>query len=307
MSTENRNPTHGKNPWLARPRAYENETVTVEQAAAQVPDTFTRDVILSQVIDEPGKGTNNPPTREIRTRLHSADAITLGLHLVENGISAEKRNAKDGEGGQRPPYFEHPDGHADRRMPEDFARTNLRLLDAVLARIEDWQAANPQQADYRVTGALAESRKLRTYLQYLCDDTTPDQDAARRQLHADGFFASGYDPAHRPTGDAPYDPDYRPEGEPGALTGHAATDARPVDTRVPRVGATGNYYDTVTHYVTVKVADVTDTAVQLTVTGKEADDYPDGITAPRSEVGTWLVLFSPKDWRSTKDDDPTDD
>lgn len=281
--SDNRSPSPNKNAWIARPRAYENETVNVEQAAALVPDGFTRDVILSQVIDEPGKGGTNPPRREIRTRLHSADAITLGLHLVENGISAEQRNAEDGTGAQRTPFFDHPAGHDDRRMPEDFARANLRLLEAVLHRVQHWQDTHPNVADYRVTGALDEGRKIRSYLQYLADDITPDLDAARRQLKADGFFSQEDD------------------GEPGALTGHAETDARPASRRVPRLTAPGQYYVTATRSIPVTVTDVSTTEVDLVVRGDDAGDYPDGITVPRSELGTWLTLDNPRDWVTTDD------
>lgn len=282
--TENRTPSPGKNAWIAAPRAYENETVSVESAAANVDDGFTRDVVLSQVIDEPGKGGRKPPRREIRTRLHSADAITLGLHLVENGVNAEQRNAEEGAGAQRTPFFEHPEGHDERRMPEDFARTNLRLLEAVLGRVQHWQDTHPDVADYRVTGVLDEGRKIHSYLQYLADDTTPDLAAARRQLHADGFFSREDD------------------GEPGALTGHAETDARPASRRVPRLTAPGKYYVTATRAVPVTVTDVSTTEVDLIVTGDEAGDYPDGITVPRSELGTWLALDNPRDWVTTDDD-----
>lgn len=286
MTTENRTPTPGKNPWLARPRPYENETVSVNRGPAHTDHGYTRDVYLSQVIDEPGKGTRNPPRREILTRLHSADSITLGLHLVENGVYAEQRNAADGEGGERETYFEHPEGHDERRMPEDFARTNLRLLEAVLSRVQHWQETHPDVADYRVTGVLDEGRKIHSYLQYLADDTTPDQDAARRQLHAQGFFSREDD------------------GEPGALTGHAATDARPASRRVPRVTATGKYYVTATRAVPVTVTDVTTTEVDLIVRGDEATDYPDGITIPRRELGTWLTLDNPRDWVTTEPTTP---
>jgi hypothetical protein len=284
MADDNRTPTPGKNPWMARPRTYENETVSVARGPAHTEHGYTRDVYLSQVINEPGKGGTNPPRREIVTRLHSDDAITLGLHLVENGISAERRNAADGEGGEREPFFEHPEGHGERRMPEDFARTNLRLLEAVLARVQDWQDANPNTIDYRVTGALDEGRKVRAYLKYLADDTTPDADAARRELAAKGMYES----AHYGQ-------------EPGALTGHAETDARPVSRRVPRITAPGKYYVTATLSVPVTVVDVTATDVELVVRGDHAGDYPDGITAPRAELGTWLTLDNPRDWTTTDD------
>jgi len=276
--TENRSPSPGKNAWLARPRAYENETVSVNRGPAHTEHGYTRDVYVSQVIDEPGKGGKNPPRREIVTRLHSADAITLGLHLVENGVFAEQRNAEEGAGGEREPFFEHPAGHDERRMEEDFARTNLRLLEAVLGRVQHWQDTHPDVADYRVTGVLDEGRKIRSYLRYLADDTTPDLAAARRQLHEDGFFAREDD------------------GEPGALTGHAETDARPASRRVPRLAAPGQYYVTATRAVPVTVTDVSTTNVDLVVRGDEASDYPDGITVPRTELGTWLVLDKPGDW-----------
>lgn len=284
MSSDNRTPTPGKNAWLARPRSYENETVSVERGPAHTEHGFTRDVYLSQVIDEPGKGGKNPARREIVTRLHSDDAITLGLHLVENGINAEERNADEGQGGEREPYFEHPAGHDERRMPEDFARTNHRLVDAVLTRLKDWQDTHPDVSDYRVTGAIQELTKARSYLRFLADDTTPDTDAARRELAASGFFGEEED------------------GEPGALTGHAATDARRASRRVPRIAAPGKYYVTATRAVPVTVTDVTATEVDLVVTGDEAADYPDGITVPRRELGTWLTLDNPRrDWVTTDD------
>jgi hypothetical protein len=264
---------------VARPRTYENEAVTVARGAADTPHGYTRDVYLSQVIDEPGKGRSNPPRREIVTRLHSSDAITLGLHLVENGVNCEHRNAEEGQGGERQPYFEHPQGHDERRMPEDFARTNLRLVEAVMARLQSWQDAHLDVSDYRVTGALSEAAKLRSYLRYLADDTTPDLDAARRELIASGFF----------------------EGEPdsGALTGHVLTDARPVPRRVPAEGATGQYYTSATFSIPVTVTAVNDADVHLAARGQHAEDYPDGITAPRSDLGTWLVLDDPANWITT--------
>lgn len=285
MMSDNRTPTPGKDPWFARPRSYENETVRVNSAAAATPHGYTRDVWLSQVIDEPGKGAKNPPRREISTRLHSADSITLGIHLVENGISAERRNAADGEGGEREPYFEHPRGHAERRMEEDFARGNKRLADAVLARLKDWQEQHPDVADYRMDGAIGALAKASAYLGYLTDDTTPDVDAARRARYADGFF----------TDTRAADSQHQEATQSGVMTG------LPASRRVPRLRATGKYYVTATRAVRVRVKAVSTNTVQLTVTDDEAADYPEGITSPRSELGTWLTLDNPRDWTLTDD------
>lgn len=299
MATDKqRNPTQGKKPRLARPRPRPAETVYTSRNAADTPHGYTRDVHLSQVIDEPGRGTTNPPRREILTRMHSADAITLGLHLVENGVHAEQRNHTEGEGGEREPYFEHPDGHDERRMPEDFARTNLRLLEAVLSRVEHWQATHPDIADYRVTGALAEGRKLRSYLRYLADDTTPDLDAARRELAAAGLYASAH---YRPMTDDEFGQALAASAEPIGEIGEAGAITGSVGRRVPRVGAPGKYYVTATSAVPVTVADLSATHVQLTVTGEHATDYPQGISAPRTELGTWLTLDNPRDWITTDD------
>jgi hypothetical protein len=309
--SENRTPTPGKNAWIARPRPYENETVSVERAAANVPDGFTRDVVLSQVIDEPGKGGTNPPRREIRTRMHAADAITLGIHLVENGINAEQRNAEEGAGAQRTPYFEHPAGDDDRRMPEDFARTNLRLLDAALARVQHWQDTHPDVADYRITGFLNEGRKVRSYLRYLSDDTTPDLDAARAELVRSGFF-DDEEPAEqrRATARAVGIPEEAVE--PGARTGHAATDARlasgeAAQGKVPRLGVYGRYFVTANTSIMVQIASLEPEHVQLKVVDSAADEYPDGIKAPYSELGTWLILDDPSNWVDIKIGHPVAD
>jgi hypothetical protein len=270
MSTENRTPTPGKNAWIARPRPYENETVSVNRGPAHTDHGFTRDVYLSQVIDEPGKGGKHPPRREIVTRLHSADAITLGLHLVENGAHAEQRNADEGQGGERAPFFEHPAGADDRRMHEDFARTNLRLVAATLSRLQHWQAQHPDVADYRVTGAITDLTTAAQYLTELADDTVRGRRAAS--------------PA-----------------EPGARTGHQATDERLAAGEArqgqrPRQGATGRYYISATASIPVTVTGVDQHAVTVQATGDAAKEYDKPMPLLFEELGTWLVLDNEADW-----------
>lgn len=266
---DNRSPSHGLVPWYGRPRTYENETVTTESSPG--PDT-TRDVVLSLVINEPGKGTN-PPRREIRTPMNHQDALTLAVHLAETGHAVEARNHQEGRKRKRKPFFPHKTGDPDRRMSFDFARVNERLTRVVLARLLHWQDTHRDVADYRVTDALSHLRKAADLLQQLSDDTTPDLDRARQELAASGFFGPEND-----------DSEPRPDA-PSHTVG-----------KVPRVGAPGRYYVTATTSVPVQVVGLSPEHIHLTVSDTATDEHPHSIKAARSEAGTWLELDDPADW-----------
>lgn len=312
MSRDNLSPTPGLRPLLARLRKAPDDTVTTETSAADNTDDYTRHVVLSQVVDESGKGTN-PPRREIRTRLHHDDAFTLGVQLLKDAVATETRVLNEGKGGLRPRFWQRVFGPPSRHMPLYMARDTEQGIKALLARTELLEQYQPNIADYRINNVIHHLRAALRNAEYLTEDTTPDLDLARQHLIDSGFFKDADD------GDAP---------EPGALTGDPATDARARDPRygdgpgcttcprykgmgtlctcgqeghahrndLPRLHSTGRYYITAVTSVPFKVTGVGTHAVTLTVTGEQASEYPEPIRVDRSEMGVWLVLDNEDDW-----------
>lgn len=308
MSRDNLSPTHSLTPRLARLRKAPDDTVTTETSAADNTDGFTRNVVLSQVMDEPGKGAN-APRREIRTRLHHDDAFTLGIQLLKDAVATEARVLTEGKGGLRPRFWHRVFGSPSRRMPLYMARDTEQGIKAILARMELLEQCEPNVADYRINNVIHHLRAALRNAEYLTQDTTPDLDLARQQLVASGFFKDD-----EPADDTP---------EPGALTGHAATDARSLTEQcvqagtdwpskaerdemnrrhVPRLLARGKYYVTTTTAVPVRVQAISTHHIYLTVLGEHAAEYKDGIKADRSEARVWLILDDEGDWVPTTDE-----
>lgn len=279
---ENVTPTPGKKPWYARLRGEPNETVTTIRTLhpeEKVPEGFTRDVALSLIINEPGKGSGpTVPRREILTPMHSDDAFTLGLHLIEEAISVEQRNAKEGVGGGRKRWWKRVLGDEKRRMPAYYAEGNELAVGAIRARLKHWEREHPNIADYRVSGALHHLEQALRYMRYLSQDATPDLDVARRELAEKGFFDA--EPGEQPVRQT--------------LTGHAATDHPAERGLVPRLRAHGTYHETSSRDIRVQVMGVSTSSVVVVPVGKSDDD---GIEIPRnpSDLLT-LTLDNDTDW-----------
>jgi hypothetical protein len=91
-----------------------------------------------------------------------------------------------------------------RRMAEDAARSILAKVAGALAEAEEWQAAHPNVADWRVTELLAKLRRARTMGDYLLANTDPEGDAARAAIRAaapkeyviQGKYEGGWEDVH---------------------------------------------------------------------------------------------------------------
>lgn len=308
MSRDNLSPTPGLLPLLARLRKAPDDTVTTETTAADNADGYTRHVVLSQVVDQPGKGAN-PPRREIRTRLHHDDAFTLGIQLLKDAVATEARVLNEGKGGLRPRFWHRVFGSPSRHMPLYMARDTEQGIKAILDRMALLEEYQPNIADYRINNVIHHLRVALRNAEYLTQDITPDLDAARQRLIGSGFFKEA-----DADGDAP---------EPGALTGHAATDALSLTEQcaqagtdwpskaerddmnrhhVPRLLSRGKYYVTTTTAVPVRVQAISTNHIYLTVLGEHAAEYKDGIKADRSEARVWLTLDDERDWVTTTDE-----